>query len=142
MNKQIELKDCPFCGGEAHVDSEESEITPKWVGQVECKQCYFVCTHARSDNQNEAIDKAIKAWNTRTPAYQESAWLDISEVKACGYYLVWLQGVNEAETTAQWSVRKQFYYGEGQWDVEEEVSDRFTHFQHLPPPPKPKGKTV
>ena len=58
MTKEnIELKPCPFCGGE-DLDFIESECEQFVL--VSCCDC---CCSSCSDNDKE---KAIKSWNTRT----------------------------------------------------------------------------
>lgn len=52
---RIELKPCPFCGGEADVD------VGNFGGMVcYCKQCFS------QGRQCETETEAIRAWNTRT----------------------------------------------------------------------------
>lgn len=52
-----EIKNCPFCGGEAH-KFENVIDKGKWF--VECKECGASVLY-RSENS------AVKAWNTRKP---------------------------------------------------------------------------
>lgn len=57
----ITLLPCPFCGGEATVDSD-------WPSAhcVECEQC------SAAGPFDETKEQAITAWNTRTPDIQVS----------------------------------------------------------------------
>ena len=52
----MELKKCPFCGGEAIVDMDESWY---WKWEVLCIKCD--CTLGHFNHKEEAI----KAWNKR-----------------------------------------------------------------------------
>lgn len=52
----IKLKPCPFCGGEAIVEMDESWY---WEWHTYCPQCFTDRGHFNS--KYEAID----AWNTR-----------------------------------------------------------------------------
>ena len=55
----IKLKPCPFCGGEPAVRYESFRpFYYNWV--VRCTNC-----GARTENHFEAVNKAVKAWNTR-----------------------------------------------------------------------------
>ena len=51
-----ELKPCPFCGGEAHL--EQYQDAPEYFAIVRCSQCDI---KAVKDTDEEAIE----AWNTR-----------------------------------------------------------------------------
>jgi len=62
------LLPCPFCGGEAVV------TTKRWtnaLGDVDytaraaCPRCSDIHRHV-GDTEEEAIEKAIEAWNTRS----------------------------------------------------------------------------
>ena len=52
-----EIKECPFCGGEAYVVKDETQQLYKW--RVECSCCF-----ANTDNFFE-MKKAVEAWNRR-----------------------------------------------------------------------------
>ena len=59
-------------------------------------------------------------------------WKDISTMpETAGAYLVWLEPI-DGNGSPSWSVRKQFYYGCGQWDVPESVYLRFTDWMPVP----------
>lgn len=61
-NRTTELLPCPFCGGEAEI--VDVDPTPHYVKEghwVICKEC------KASAHVFENRDKAIEAWNTRTP---------------------------------------------------------------------------
>ena len=53
----MELKPCPFCGGNAFIPKSNSGDLLPWVACIECgveTACY------------ETLEKAIEAWNRRT----------------------------------------------------------------------------
>lgn len=56
MEKEVELKPCPFCGSEACVGVEG--MTTYW--SVGCRKCF--CFFARYFNTKE---EAIEKWNKR-----------------------------------------------------------------------------
>lgn len=61
-----ELKNCPFCGGKAH-------LKPQSIcsGSIFCEQCHFetakywdnMCSH---EPEKKWYDKVAEAWNRRT----------------------------------------------------------------------------
>lgn len=64
----IELKPCPFCGGEA----EFVETVPHYNHYVQCKKCAAMVgrTSRQWDSRHETLwfkndTDAIKAWNRR-----------------------------------------------------------------------------
>lgn len=63
----IELKRCPFCGGEADVYTTEANFIPK-TGKAfcYCKKCRS-CGESFEDTEHNGkfVFKAIKAWNKR-----------------------------------------------------------------------------
>lgn len=61
MNK--ELKNCPFCGGEAVLCS--SCISPATDVVVECKSCHAGTAFFNDGTPEELHKKAIEAWNRR-----------------------------------------------------------------------------
>lgn len=56
--KNKELRECPFCGGEAIMAKDTIRDTDYWIVICSDCDCNTICRTA----QNEAI----KAWNTRT----------------------------------------------------------------------------
>jgi Lar family restriction alleviation protein len=54
-----DLNTCPFCGSKAKLD-KPSRGAPGW--QVFCTRCQAVAT-----NVFDTEEKAVGAWNTRTP---------------------------------------------------------------------------
>lgn len=54
-----ELKPCPFCGGRAEFDSDDSDWN--WI---ECKSC-SASTTALQHGEYDARNDLAKAWNTR-----------------------------------------------------------------------------
>lgn len=83
----IELKKCPFCGGEAkvvrlaslHEEEPQATIMDRWC--VRCKDC--MCStgtfkdeiHRKSTGElvveADGVSKAVNAWNTRATAEEE-----------------------------------------------------------------------
>lgn len=65
------LKPCPFCGGEAFVDTIEhsDENRPngyRYHGNIMCQVCQASCgTTGFDETYTLATEKAIKAWNRR-----------------------------------------------------------------------------
>lgn len=72
----IELKPCPFCGGEAELVIDEPF---KGFTFVECHEC-----GSRGSISKER--QAIKAWNTRAErtARNNDAWEGFFECSSCG----------------------------------------------------------
>lgn len=67
------LKACPFCNGAGILTQNYSYKTRSYFVFVKCQlctaqsKCYSSGTDAEADDwQNEACEKAIAAWNTRT----------------------------------------------------------------------------
>lgn len=71
---EINLKKCPFCGGEAEMCSGSDRYGKSWY--IRCKNCYsrgseyYESLNALAENEEfSAIQKAwrnaIKAWNRR-----------------------------------------------------------------------------
>ena len=76
---QVELKPCPFCGGEAayHTDSGPTGEVYGWVG---CNQCDAMSCHIDVRSMQPEETHPIDAWNTRHQARAEVvgeivAWL-------------------------------------------------------------------
>ena len=59
----MELKPCPFCGGEAEIENNGYFV------DVSCKDmnCRGFADCLKYKNEVGAIAKAIDAWNRRTP---------------------------------------------------------------------------
>lgn len=55
--KQIKLKNCPFCGGNAHVCEQAMEDENQFY--IECERCGVECCHATTR------DTAALRWNCR-----------------------------------------------------------------------------
>lgn len=51
----VELKPCPFCGGEAHIRQNGNRVFP-WVV---CSDCIA------STRVYDSVEEAIEAWNRR-----------------------------------------------------------------------------
>ena len=66
------LKPCPFCGEselfavKAKQHEDRYDDAPKWTATVTCCRCLAeACNHGFDWTEDEAIEKAIKAWNRR-----------------------------------------------------------------------------
>ena len=68
----IELKPCPFCGGEA--DLIETSNLGSWgvsVSFVRCSVCWIDGESGNNIIRKKANNIAIKAWNTRAKGEKE-----------------------------------------------------------------------
>ena len=71
-----ELKKCPFCGGEGHT-TDIGDFTPEqWqftgmIVEVKCDNCFAKLSGYKRDQRENTyevmLDRAIQAWNRRTP---------------------------------------------------------------------------
>lgn len=61
----MEIKPCPFCGGEADLMTPEDDQMRLYTAM--CMGCY--CTGKECETEAEAI----KAWNTRYPVTTQEA---------------------------------------------------------------------
>ena len=59
--KLIELKPCPFCGGEAFIEEHKFHGCSNTYG-VKCSKC-----HTQTYQFFDTKEMAEKRWNTRTP---------------------------------------------------------------------------
>lgn len=59
----FELKPCPFCGGEALL--EESRARKGFEACVSCTGCLVMMPTITFDTQEDANEKAMRAWNRR-----------------------------------------------------------------------------
>ena len=59
-----ELKPCPFCGGEAHI---EQFMQPKEEWRIKCVDCPTRFGRCAGLNKKEVI----KAWNKRAPKKED-----------------------------------------------------------------------
>ena len=67
-NSETALKPCPFCGGEAnvHIVRHEQPLYKRYsVAEVYCMVCLVAKLEKWGDTDEEAIERAIEAWNTR-----------------------------------------------------------------------------
>ncbi len=59
----IKLKPCPFCGGEAKLESLRERVfySPvKWHFRLKCKKCYLTTAYM------ESVELLYNYWNTRS----------------------------------------------------------------------------
>ena len=70
----IKLLPCPFCGGEARLDTEMSRRC--LIIRIKCKSCHAKIAGYCADigdeekaltNIDDCTEKAVKCWNTRKP---------------------------------------------------------------------------
>jgi hypothetical protein len=87
MSDKIELKPCPFCGGEGELNWDMHYDAPDCGGErrpefdsfsVKCKRCHFELTSDKNHIEFRGKMSAIAAWNTRHEA---------TEPKDCGFTL-------------------------------------------------------
>lgn len=55
-----ELKECPFCGGNAEIETEEYGGSAKYVSEVYCVECGVGMSNLYGDPEG-----AISKWNGR-----------------------------------------------------------------------------
>lgn len=64
MADVVELKPCPFCGGEAVL--EENKVRKGYEAAVSCNDgCLLHMYTITYDDEETAVRKAIEAWNRR-----------------------------------------------------------------------------
>lgn len=61
---KIELKPCPFCGGEAYLKYSDIAMVAEWVG-VRCKKCNAGGGKKDASVEYCAVEKAAEFWNRR-----------------------------------------------------------------------------
>ena len=61
MTPRTDLLPCPFCGGKAELDSYENAPPHTDSFRVECPDCEATFDYL------DTLEKAIAAWNRRTP---------------------------------------------------------------------------
>lgn len=83
------LKECPFCGGECVLDEEEHCY--EMMYSACCSGCHFHGTWTTAD-------KAITAWNTRTPDRYASGAREMRE-RAAGL----LEALYDARKSEAWN---------------------------------------
>lgn len=57
----VELKPCPFCGGEALLRENKNSFVPRFYVRCGNKDCSVVCSTCNRDTQEEAAN----LWNRR-----------------------------------------------------------------------------
>lgn len=77
---QVELKPCPFCGGEAtyHTDNGPTGEVYGWVG---CNECDAMSCHIDVRSMQPEEMHPIDAWNTRHQARAEVVGEIVAELR-------------------------------------------------------------
>lgn len=70
--KKVKLKPCPFCGGEAEINTN-SQVTCCWV---ECTECNSRTRCFEEDVGYCAMDSAAMVWNQRAGGVKSGAKMD------------------------------------------------------------------
>lgn len=114
-----ELRECPFCGGEAYLD-KATEDYPNYV--VGCKNCRIhTAWHSTKIN-------AITAWNTRP-----DSWISVKDrTPKNGDYVFCVSGAG----IVQIALYDTSVYAYGFY------ANSVTHWQPLPTPPKGSEETM
>ena len=73
-NKSVELKACPFCGGEVRLCWDEKNHGEYFYECIECDTDGCGLVEFRCETFYK--EKAIEAWNTRTP---EAQWIALED---------------------------------------------------------------
>lgn len=63
----LELKSCPFCNGEAHMQTKSDFELKETKYYISCDKCHIQTAFvtAQDNNHDEAITKVISLWNRR-----------------------------------------------------------------------------
>ena len=67
--EQIELKSCPFCGGEAVL--EYITLCCNSASQCRCKSCNATTKAVQISHRYSCDEEAAKAWNRRVEGEKE-----------------------------------------------------------------------
>jgi Lar family restriction alleviation protein len=62
--EDIELKPCPFCGGEAKIHTRES-FPQIYYAYAECSQCLSTSPTVSAGDTEQKKKRAAEFWNTR-----------------------------------------------------------------------------
>ena len=69
--KETELKPCPFCGGEAVLESYKSR--KGYEANIQCNGgCLSLMRTITYDTEGEAIEAVVNAWNRRVDNEQRA----------------------------------------------------------------------
>ena len=141
-----ELLPCPFCNGEACINSEPNRV---WR-RVQCTGC------ETEQVDSHSLEEAVALWNTRAAlAAPASPWLPISSAPKHTEVLVWRE--DSGPFIAQLSTPEGVFatdvlekmgdsFGDDfeEWYSEaygwQEGSEKPTHWQQLPPGPAEQGE--
>lgn len=63
------LEPCPFCGGEALLESYRAR--KGYEASIQCNQCLCSMSTITYDEEETAIEDVVKAWNRRVENYDE-----------------------------------------------------------------------
>lgn len=145
MNKQIELKPCPFCGGEAKI----TVVEKGFKSIIACKTHY--CGFMRhsfnnGDTDENAAVRLATAWNRRANEKQtEGEWISVEERLPDNHRPVLV--VCESTTISAGALIAIGSFGGGLWSLvgadgilylTKYMQFVVTHWMPLPEPPKMK----
>ena len=76
--KEVEIKKCPCCGGEAELKvNTEKDVITHWGAYIKCKSCglrtsflevdgYMMFSYERENKLEELVKLSLETWNRRT----------------------------------------------------------------------------
>ena len=94
----IKIKECPFCTDGGELEVHATRICEEWyTASVLCNQCGVQMIRG-GDNEQEAKDYVIQAWNTRaehtcTPTAKPNAFEFSNCYRECGNELLEVEKV-------------------------------------------------
>ena len=69
--KETELKPCPFCGGEAVLESYKAR--KGYEANIQCNGgCILYMSTITYDSEEEAVEAVVNAWNRRADNEQRA----------------------------------------------------------------------
>lgn len=103
--ESFQVKACPFCGSVADTDYDHKvNMSRYYDGKVYCTSCEHVSTGwVKGKTQDEAIENAIKIWNTRTLVDQQPVVLPL-HTRSCS--AAW-RNSEECTCGLEWRIKLQ-----------------------------------
>lgn len=138
---EVELKPCPFCGGEAEITRFDVE----WPGMYAKYEYSGCCNNSRCladmglAYKQDCEEDALAAWNTRTPdpriaelqaALDKSPWISVSErLPELGFHILvqWKKPMNDLHNRIEEVV----------WDGDWPNVENIDYWMPIPPLPLP-----